>query len=183
MEKTFQLILLDMFLNQHVAETWPNWKLHRLKVFVWWNTLNDPRNTQMYPTGSLKWSTHTQAKHFMHWSWLWWLIPSWLLDIPPVLLLLSHWIMFDSLWPNKLQLSSLPCPSLSPRVCSNSCPLSWQCCLTISSSVKPFSSCPQSFPASESFLVTLQLFTSGDQIIRALASVSILPMNIQGWFS
>ena len=127
--------------------------------------------------------THTQAKHFMHWSWLWWLIPSWLLDIPPVLLLLSHWIMFDSLWPNKLQLSSLPCPSLSPRVCSNSCPLSWQCCLTISSSVKPFSSCPQSFPASESFLMTLQLFTSGDQIIRALASVSILPMNIQGWFS
>ena len=90
--------------------------------------------------------------------------------------------MSDSLWPNELQLSSLPCPSLLPGVCSNSCPLSWRCCLTISSSVNPFSSCPQSFPASGSFPVT-QLFTSGDKIIGALVSASILPMSIQGWFS
>ena len=89
--------------------------------------------------------------------------------------------MSDSLWPNELQLSSLPCPSLSPGVCSNSCPLSWRCCLTISSSVNPFSSCPQSFPASGSFPV-IQLFTSGAQSIGALVSASVLPVNIQHWF-
>ena len=70
----------------------------------------------------------------------------------------------------------LPCPSVSPWVCSNSCP--W-CHLTISSSVIPFSSCPQSFPASGSFLGS-QLFASSDQSSGATASV--LPMDIQGWF-
>ena len=72
-----------------------------------------------------------------------------------------------------------PCPSLSPRVCSNSCLLSQWCYLTISSSVIPFSSCPQSISASGSFPVS-RLFPSGGQSIRALASV--LPINIQGWF-
>ena len=71
------------------------------------------------------------------------------------------------------------CPSLSPRVCSNSCPLSWWCHPTISSSIALFSFCLQPFPASGTFLVS-QLFTSGDQSIRA--STSVLPMNIQGWF-
>ena len=72
-----------------------------------------------------------------------------------------------------------PCPSLSPRVCSNSCLLSQWCYLTISSSVIPFSSGPQSISASGSF-PTSRLFPSGGQSIRALASV--LPINIQGWF-
>ena len=72
-----------------------------------------------------------------------------------------------------------PCPSLSPRVCSNSCLLSQWCYLTISSSVIPFSSCPQSISASGSFPMS-RLFPSGGQSIRALASV--LPINIQGWF-
>ena len=69
--------------------------------------------------------------------------------------------------------------SLSPEVCSNSRPSSWWCHPTISSSVIPFSSCPESFPASGSFPMS-QLFTSGDQSIGA--SASVLPMNIQGWF-
>ena len=75
----------------------------------------------------------------------------------------------------------LPCPSLSPRVCSNSCPLSWWCLLTISSSVVHFSSCPQSFLASRSIPMT-QLFASGDPSIEVSASESVLPMNIQDWF-
>ena len=71
-----------------------------------------------------------------------------------------------------------PCPSLSPRVCSNSCLLSQWCYLTISSSVIPFSSCPQSISASGSFPMS-RLFPSGGQSIRALASV--LPVNTQDW--
>ena len=88
--------------------------------------------------------------------------------------------MSDSLRPHGLQHARLPCPSLSPGVCSNSCPLGWWCHLTISSSVTPFSSCPQFFPASGCFPMS-QLFASGSQI-GASASASILPVNIQGWF-
>ena len=84
-----------------------------------------------------------------------------------------------SLRPHGLQHTRLPCPSSSPRVCSDSCPLSRWCHPTISTSVSPFFSCPQSFPASESFPVS-QLFTSGGQSIEA--SASVLPMNIQDWF-
>ena len=86
-----------------------------------------------------------------------------------------------TLWPHGLQHIRLPCPSLFPRVCSNSCPLSPWCHPTISSSVTPFSSCPLSFPASESFPMS-RLFTSGGQTIGASASASVLPVNIQGWF-
>ena len=68
----------------------------------------------------------------------------------------------------------------SPGVCSNSCPLNWWCHPTIFS-VSPFSFCPQSFPASRSFLMSW-LFTSGDQSIGVSASASVFPMNIQGWF-
>ena len=89
-------------------------------------------------------------------------------------------VVSDSLWPHGLQHSRLPCPSASPRLCSDSCPLSWWCHPTISSSVTPLS-CLQSFPASGSFPVK-QLFTSGGPSIRASASASVLPMNIQDWF-
>ena len=75
----------------------------------------------------------------------------------------------------------LPYPSLSPRVCSNSCPSSRWCHPVISSSVVPFSSCLQSFPASGSFLMT-QLFASDGQSIGASVSASVLPMSIQDWF-
>ena len=78
-----------------------------------------------------------------------------------------------------LQHASLPCPSPSPRVCSNSCPLSQWCHPTISSSVILFSSCLQSFPAWGSFLMS-QFFTSGGQSIGP--SASVLPVNIQDWF-
>ena len=89
--------------------------------------------------------------------------------------------MSDSLWPRGLQHARLPCPSLSPGVCSNSCPLSQWWHQTISSSVISFSSCPQSLPASESFPMS-QFFASGSQSIGTSASASALPMNIQGWF-
>ena len=90
--------------------------------------------------------------------------------------------MSSSLQPHGLQHSRLPCPSLSPRVCSNSCPLSRWCYLTISSSVDLFSSCLQSFPASGSFPMSC-LFTTSGQSFGASALVSILPMNIQDWFT
>ena len=89
--------------------------------------------------------------------------------------------MSDSLWPHGLQHTKLSCPSLSPWVCSNSCPLSQWCHPTTSSFVTRFSSCPQSFPASGSY-PTSWLFVSGGQSIGASASASVLPMNIQGWF-
>ena len=80
-----------------------------------------------------------------------------------------------------LQHARLPCPLLSSRVCSNSCPLNWWCHPTISSPVTTFSSCLQSFPAPGSFPMS-QFFVSGGQSIRALASASVFPMNIQSWF-
>ena len=98
-----------------------------------------------------------------------------------LLLLFGHWVMFESLWPHGLQHASLPCLSLSPRVYSDSRPSSQWCHPTITSSVTPFSSCLQSFPASGSFQVS-QLFSSGGQSIGASASASVLPMTIQGWF-
>ena len=87
----------------------------------------------------------------------------------------------DSLWPRGLQHARLPCPSPSPRPCLNSCPWSRWCQPAISSSVVPFSSCLQFFPASGSFLLS-QVFTSGGQSIGASASASVLPVNIQSWF-
>ena len=101
--------------------------------------------------------------------------------IMPLLLLFSCWDVSNSLWPQELQHTRLPWPSLSPWVCSNSRPLSWWCHLTISSSVTPFSSCLQSFPASWSFPMS-QLFTSGGQSIGASALALVVPMNIQGRF-
>ena len=89
--------------------------------------------------------------------------------------------MSDSLWPHGLQPSRLPCPSPTPGACSNSCPLSQWCHPTVSSSVVPFSSCLQYFPASGSFPMG-QLFTSGGQSIGVSASALILPVNIQDWF-
>ena len=88
--------------------------------------------------------------------------------------------MSDSLRTHGLQHTRPPCPSPTPGVYSNSCPLSQWCHPTISSSVVPFSSCVQSFPASGSFPRN-QCFTSGGQSIGVSASTSVLPMNTQGW--
>ena len=93
----------------------------------------------------------------------------------------SHSVVSDSLWPHGLQHTRLPCPSPTPGAYSNSCPSSQWCHPTISSSVIPFSSCLQSFPASGSFSMS-QFFTSSGQSIRVSASASVLPMNIQDWF-
>ena len=98
-----------------------------------------------------------------------------------LLLWFSYSVMFDSLWPHGLEHASLPCPSVSPRVCSNSCALSQWCHSTISSSVVPFS-CPQSSSTSGSFPMS-QFFPLGGQSIGASVSASVLPINIQDWFS
>ena len=90
-------------------------------------------------------------------------------------------VMSNSLQPHGLQHARLPSPSPSPRACSNSCPLSQWCHPNISSSVNPFSSHLQSFPASGSFQMS-QLFTSGGQSIGVSASTSVLAMNIQDLF-
>ena len=93
----------------------------------------------------------------------------------------SHSAVSDSLWPHGLQHARLSCPSPTPRACSDSCPLSWWYHQTISSSLVPFSSHLQSFPASGSFQMS-QFFTSGGENIGVSALASILPMNIQDWF-
>ena len=99
----------------------------------------------------------------------------------PYNLLFSCLVISDSLQSRGLQHARLPWPSLSPGAGSNSFPLSWWYHPTISSSVTPFSSCPQSFLASGSFLMS-QLFPSCGQSTGASALASVLPMNIQGWF-
>ena len=92
----------------------------------------------------------------------------------------SHSVVSDSLWPHGLQHTRLPCTSPTSRVYSNSCLSSWWCHPTTSSSVVPFSSHLQSFPASGSFQMS-QLFTSGGQSTGVSASASVLPMNTQDW--
>ena len=92
----------------------------------------------------------------------------------------SHSVVSDSLKPQELQHARPPCPLPTPGAGSNSCPLSWWCLPTISSSVTPFS-CFQSFPPSESFPMS-QFFASVDQSFGASASASVFPMNIQDWF-
>ena len=93
----------------------------------------------------------------------------------------SSSIMSKSLQPHRLQYTNLPCPSPTPGACSNSCSLSKWCHPIISSSVGPFSSCLQSFPASGCFPMS-QFFASGGQSTRASALASVLPMNMKDWF-
>ena len=92
----------------------------------------------------------------------------------------SHSVISNSLRPHELQHTRPPCPSPTPRVHPNPCPLSQWCHPTISSSVVPFSSCPQSLPASGSFQMS-QLFASSGQSIGVSAATSVLPMNTQYW--
>ena len=93
----------------------------------------------------------------------------------------SHSVVSNSLWPHELQHTRPPCPSSTSGVHSNTCPSSRGCHPAISSSVIPFSSCPQSFPASESFPLS-QHFAWGGQSIEVSALASFLPMNTQDWF-
>ena len=100
---------------------------------------------------------------------------------PWIMQLFSCYVVPDSLQPHELQHFRLPCPSPSPGVYSNSCPLSRWWHPAISSSFTPFFSCFQSFPASGSFPMS-QLFASGSPSIGASTSASVLPVNTQGWF-
>ena len=93
----------------------------------------------------------------------------------------SRSVVSNSFRPHEPQHARPPCPSPTPRIHPNPCPLSRWCHPTIPSSVIPFSSCPQSFPASGSFQIS-QLFTSGGQSTGVSASTSVLPMNSQDWF-
>ena len=97
-----------------------------------------------------------------------------------VLLKVSCSVVYDYFWPHELQHARPPCPSPTPGVHSNLCPLSRWCHPAISSSVILFSSCPQSHPASGSFPIN-QHFASGGQSIGLSASASVLPMNTQDW--
>ena len=93
----------------------------------------------------------------------------------------SHSVVSNSMWPQEPQHARPPCPSPTPGVHPNPCPSSWWCHPTISCSVVPFSSCPQSFPASGSFPMS-QLFAAGiGQSIGVSASTSVVPMNPQDW--
>ena len=112
--------------------------------------------------------SHAQTGHLMVLS----------MYLQTLLVQLRRSIVSDSLPPNRLKHARLPCPSPTPGACSNSCLFSRHCHPTISSSVIPFSSCLQSFPASGSFPVS-QFSTSGGQSIGASASASVLLMNIQ----
>ena len=95
---------------------------------------------------------------------------------------LSRSVVSDSLWPHEPQHTRPPCPSPAPGVYPNPCPSSWWCHPAISSSIVPFSCCPQSFPASGSFPMS-HLFAWGSQSTGVSASTSDLPMNTQDWSS
>ena len=107
-------------------------------------------------------------------------IPVTVANVPGSTVQFSRSVVSDSLHPHGLQHVRLPCPSPTPKACSNSCPLCRWYHPTISSPVIPFSSCLQSILASGSFLVS-QFFASGDQSIGVSASASVLPVNIQDW--
>ena len=93
-------------------------------------------------------------------------------------LLFIHWVVTSSLRPHGLQHSRLPCPSLSPRVCSKSCPLSWWCRPTVSTSIAPFTVCPQSFPESGSF----PMIGSSHHVAKYWSFTFSPSKEFQGWF-
>ena len=133
-----------------------------------WETCMQVKKQQLKPdmekqTGSKLGKEHVKAVYC--------LIPC-LFDLYAELLLFSPSVVSDSLWSHGLQHARLPCHSPSPQACSNSCPLSHWCHPTISSSVVPFTSCPQSFPASGSFPMS-RLFALGGQSIRASLIISL----------
>ena len=131
-----------------------------------WVSQGRPPLNQAAVTACFLW----QAGPFQLWGWY---------SEYPLLLSFTHSDVSNSLWPHGLQHTRLTYPSLSPGVCSNSCPLSWWCHPTHLILWWPF--CPQSFPASVSFPMSW-LFALGGQSIGASTSALVLPMNIQGWF-
>ena len=113
------------------------------------------------------WLSISLSHHIMHWAM-------------PSSVQFSRSVMSNSLWPHEPQHTRPPCPSPTPRVHPNPCPLCWWCHPTISSSVIPFSSCPESLPASGSFPMS-QLFPWGGRSIGVSALASVPPVNTQDW--
>ena len=128
----------------------------------------------------LPWWTNFRSKNIWTRPWHLSLLLQYNAEVPFSSVQFSRSVVSDSLQPHGLQHTGLPCPSPTPGVYSNTCPLSRWCRPTISSSVIPFSSCPHSFPASGFFQMS-QFFTSGGQSIGVSASASVLPMNTQDW--
>ena len=127
----------------------------------WHGLATDETRALTWFTRSSKTYSSLSSTAFCQWQWKW-----------------SRSVVSNSLQPHEPQHASPPCPSPTARVHPNPCPLCWWCYPSISSSVMPFSSCPQSFPASGSFQMS-QLFTLGGQSTGVSASVLVLPMNIQ----
>ena len=149
-------------------KTLANWIQQYIKTkytMIKWNLSQGWKDFSISTNQSVWYNTWTNQRM----KTLWWSLFS------------SVTVMSNSLWPHGLQHARLPCPSPTPRACSNSCPSSQWCHPTISSSVVPFSSCLQSFPVSGSFPRS-QFFALGGQSIGVSASASVLPMNIQDWF-
>ena len=137
-----------------------------LKVLLTNKNHNKSRSYMIRSTWTMSYSSLNLLKHLLH-------------DISSVQFSCS--VVSNSLRPHEPQHTRPPCLSPTLGVHPNPCPLSWWCHPTISSSVIPFSSCPQSFPASGSFQMS-QLFASGGQNIGVSASTSVLPMNTKDWF-
>ena len=155
-----------------------------------WEVLQDKAQGDSVPDEDLLSAAFLLCPHFVKEEWCY--LPSFCKDSNAVYELDPHdpvqfssvrrSVMSDYLWPHDSQHARPPCPSPTPRVHSDSCPSSQWYHPAISSSVVPFSSCPQSLPASESFPVS-QLFTWGDQSTGVSASASFLPKKSQGWSS
>ena len=173
-----------------------------LSVCLWWSGLDTPRKLGLGVSRDRRHNYVLQALGFGSQEATWiilistatgscicihlnvirlYSVWSWTTMFSSFLLLFSRSVVSNSLRLYGLQHFRLPCPLLSPKACSGSCPSSQWRHPTILSSVVCFSSCLQSFPASASFLMSW-LITPGGQSIGASASASVLPMNIQGWF-
>ena len=141
-----------------------------------WDVQISPLQTQSrirLPGDKGSWTCWTWTRASDRARWWWWSVSQSVSSVAQSNLTLR---------PHESQHTRPPCPSPTPGVYSNSFPLSRWCHPTISSSVIPFSSCLQYFPAASGSFQMTQLFTSGGQNVGVSASTSVLPMNIQGWF-
>ena len=184
------MVSLDRFIDNFPINCWAcpytdrqSWSLSagQSQMIGWW----------LYYLGLCLSGVRQAGYKFWLWTSYWWDLDKILGFSKPVFSAVTMWIslssvqfsrsvMSDSLWSHELQHATPSCPSPTAGPYSNSCPLSWWCHPTISSSVIPFSSCPQSVPASGSLQMN-QLFTSGGQSIGVSVSTSVLQMNTQDW--
>ena len=183
-------------ISHHIRDLQPTWYILLDSVFIlytmWWSHGSLIFTSTCFFCFVFNWQGYIQETHKLVWSSKWTMTSAFLYFYKLYMLSVqfSHSVMSDSLRLHEPQHARPPYPSPTARVYTNPCPLSQWCHPTISSSVIPFSSCPQSFPASRSFQMS-QLFASGGQSIGVSASASVLPMNTQdryplgwtGWIS